>query len=891
MYKNIDDYGIIGNLHSGALIGRDGSIDWCCLPCFDSPSVFAALLDEGKGGFFSICPTGEWDSVSRYLKTTNILTTSFRTRTGVMVLTDFMPVAEDDAEDSERPEIYRMVQVVEGEMEVQVEFVPRFDYARAETTLAAEGNGIRASGGGHSLALCCSLPGLQLEGDRAIARWQLKKGHFTWLYLKFDSHVCHPFDPKDGGRALRRTEAFWHNWLRTTETGGGVDLGPFQDAAERSALVLKLLQFRPTGAIAAAATTSLPEEIGGVRNWDYRFSWVRDSALTIDALFNIGHLTEAERYLAWIEKLIRERGAALQVLYDLQGEKIRGETILDHLDGYKGSRPVRVGNAAAAQRQLDIYGEIMDAALKLARYVGKIDLESWTFLREIGDAVVAQWREKDNSIWEVRGGPFHFVFSKVMCWVALDRGIVIARRYGFPADLEKWEATKEEIRREVMAKGWNEEKRSFVQHYETDAVDASALLLPVFGFLPFDDPKMVATVEAVRRELGHEGFIYRYRVTSCDDGLPGQEGVFLICSFWMIQNLIGQGKLEEAERDLHHMLHLSNPLGLFSEQYDLHWQCALGNFPQALSHIGFINSVVALCQARGALRPRQKKERDLTLYLREKVLVGSDFVLNAGELPKQAEPQEIAPRLKHLMNLLQGGFFQSSAGRVAYEKMRDSDLYEQYRQGARQLRDMDLSVLENRAQRLAFWINIYNVMVIDGVIALGIRDSVREVPRFFRRIRYRIGGQEFSADDIEHGILRGNRRLPNSLFRPFGRSDRRRELVIEKFEPRIHFALVCASRSCPPIGIYQAERLEDQLAVSARTFINSGGLRLDRETSTVYLSEIFRWYADDFGKTAAERLRFAAAFLYRGQDRAFIDENAEELRIDFSPYDWRLNRS
>jgi len=893
MYKEIYDYGIIGNLHSVALVGRNGSIDWCCLPYLDSPSVFAALLDEDKGGQFSICPAAEWDSVASYIQTTNILSTSFRTRTGVMVLTDFMPIvpeSENPDKDSEHPDLYRLVQVTSGELEVAVDFYPRFDYARAQTVLEEGEWGVTARSEENTLALCCSRSGLQLDGDRATAHWKLSKGDFVWFYMHFGGKACERFEPEQGGLALRETESFWHGWLRRSETGMGLDLGAFRSMVERSALVLKLLQFSPTGAIAAAPTTSLPEEVGGVRNWDYRFSWVRDSALTLEALFNLGHISETENFLSWIEKLISERGSDLRVLYDLQGEEISGEEHLDHLDGYKGSRPVRIGNAAVKQRQFDIYGEIMDAALKLSRYIGKIDMKAWPFLRDICSDVVRHWREPDSGIWEMRSEPKHFVYSKVMCWVALDRGLSIARRYGFPGELDKWEETRREIRREILEKGWNEEKESFVQHYETDALDASVLLIPIFGFLPFDDHRVVSTVKAIRRELSHEDFIYRYRPHQSPDGLSGQEGVFLVCTFWLIDNLIGQGECEEAARLLHRMEHTSNHLGLFSEEFDLRWKCALGNFPQALTHIGYINSVVSLCRRRVELEA-SPEERNFAGLLQEKLLITSDFILNEGNTDdeKNRESGEIAAVLEKQLNWLQDAFIDSARGRVDYERMQASEIYRNYRDFSVCLKDFDPGSLDRREERLAFWINIYNILVIHGVIALGIRDSVTEVPRFFRRIRYRIGGQEYSADDIEHGILRGNSRLPHSLFHPFREGDPRLRLTVEPLERRVQFALVPASRSCPPIEIFSAEDLDRQLDLAARTFLNTGGIRIDRKKMEVHLVESFKWYGEDFGEGEEELLRFIAPFLYEEEKSRFLEEYAGKLKVRYQDYDWRLN--
>ena len=470
--------------------------------------------------------------------------------------------------------------------------------------------------------------------------------------------------------------------------------------------------------------------------------------------------------------------------------------------------------------------------------------------------------------------------------MALDRGITIARRYGFPADLDKWETVRDTIKEEVLERGWNGRKQAFVQHYDTDALDSSCLLIPIFGFLPFDDPRVVSTVEAVRRELGRDGFLYRYRA---EDGLPGSEGRFLICSFWLIDNLIGQGRDDEAERLLNDMKRAAGTLGLFSEEYNVESREALGNYPQALSHIGYVNSVAALCRHR-AEKAVKKRQKTVSELVHQKLAVTHRYVLNRDGGRKSASSREIAFELKRLMNVLRGAFFNTAEGRVAYEEMSGSRIYREYVEYSHSLREMDLDILKTRPEQLAFWINMYNVIVIHGVIELGIRDSVKEVPRFFKRVQYDIGGMLFSAEDIEHGVLRGNHRFPRSPFRPFGQGDPRLKHAIRPTDPRIHFALVCASSSCPPIGVFTAENLDEELTVSGKTFLNTDGIRIDKDAHSVSLSQVFKWYAGDFGKTPAERLRFIAPYLYDEADRRFLEESADTVKVSYQDYDWRLNK-
>lgn len=881
MYKKISDYGIIGNLHTVALIAKDSSIDWMCLPYLDSPGVFNALLDDRKGGCFSITPAETYDSVAEYIEDTNVLKTGFRTSSAEAEITDFMPVClcSDGSSTRHKGELYRKLEVLKGEMTFRLTFTPAFNYARDKSMYKIHPQGIQAYTGKETLTLALSSP-VKFDEETGSAEIVLKKGTPLWFRLRYDEPVPSAIEADEAEAALKDTIQYWHNWLNQSETGRRIEPGPYRSMLNRSALLLKLLYYEPTGTIAAAATTSLPESLGGERNWDYRYTWLRDASLTLQALFNLGHMSETEGFIRWIESLLSEKDVSeMQIMYGLRGEHEIEEIELTHLEGYRGSRPVRVGNAASTQSQLDIYGELMDAVMKLSSYVGKINTELWPFLRSICNHVCEHWKQRDYGIWEVRGGPYHFVHSKVMCWVALDRGIRIARMYGFSADLKRWQKEMEEIRKEVFSRGWNDKKSAFVQHYETDALDSSALLFPFYGFVDFNDPRMLSTVRAIERELMQDGFIYRYRT---EDGLSGEEGTFLLCTFWLIDNYIGQGRIEEAERMICQIEKAANHLGLFSEMYDVKWKEALGNFPQAFTHIGYINSVVSLLSKKNMHIKKETSKKSKSLPKK--------LILNQGEVTGSGVSEEVVSELKETMNILRGAFFDTRNGRVAYERMKNSEVYLEYVEKSRLLQGLALESLTTEEEKKAFWINIYNLLVIHGVIELDIRDSVKEVKDFFKRIYYRIGGVDFCPEDIEHGILRLNRRPPHSLFRVFSKNDPRLKYTLKDFDPRVHFALVCASSSCPPIDIYTPEEIDRQLDISAKTFLNGGGVTIDKEKAVVWLSMIFRWYEKDFGKSTLDILHFIAPYLYNEEDRKYTLDNAHTLKIRFQDYDWRLNR-
>jgi GH15 family glucan-1,4-alpha-glucosidase len=882
MYRNISDYGLIGNMRSAALVSRDGSIDYCSLPWLDSPTIFAALLDDELGGFFAIKPVGEFSSSREYIPETNILSCTFRTGTGIVRLIDFMPV-ENALKPERPPGIHRCISAIEGCMTLELTFAPRPDYGRMMPVIMKENQGFTANSGDFSLYLHFSGPEYRETGvgsETLRLCFELSAGESAHVDLLTDQPqetLSCPFES---------TRAFWEEWMRFCIGERCIWMGEFTPLVHRSLLALKLLTIRSTGAIAAAPTTSLPESVGGNRNWDYRFTWIRDASFTLKAFFSLGHISEADSFIHWLHTTYHRHGSkGLQVMYSIHGDHAFEELLLTHLKGYHESIPVRIGNNAFRQNQWDIYGEVMDAALRLSDYAGRIDEKLWPFFMDICEMTCENWRKPDDGIWEVRNGPHHFVYSKVMCWVALDRGITVARRFGFSAPLERWSKERDAIRAEVLELGFSPARNSFVQRFGSEQLDASLLLIPLVNFLPVSDSRVQGTIDACLADLVREGFVRRYLA---EDGLEGEEGGFVLCNFWLIECLALSGRIEEAEKLLVKTMTAANDLGLFAEEYDHKRGEMLGNFPQAFSHIGYINAVSALLAGKA---PAETKDTELSLMQWLQKLVPLQITLNTDTEEPGRPAAGIDAELKKSLGRLQGAFFDTRQGRVDYGAMKISESFGQYRSLAAALRRFDPATLSTDGQKKAFWINIYNILIIHGVIALDIRRSVLEIINFFGRIGYEIGGAFFSPDDIEHGILRKNRPHPAFPLRPFGSSDPRLRLSVQEFDPRIHFALVCASSSCPPVEFYDPDMIDQQLDIAARSFINRRGMELDIERQEIRLSRIFQWYAGDFGKTQEELLGFIMRFAgdeARGAIRGYGEKNP---RIRYLPYNWDLNRS
>ena len=593
-YLPIEEHGIIGDLQTAALVGVDGTIDWLCLPRFDAPSVFASVLDDEKGGHFGLSPLDYMRSQQLYLPDTNVLLTRFLSPDGVAEVLDFMPI---EKETGERHGLIRGVRVIRGRMHFEVECRPAFDYARQKHVISLGKTGAVFAGADMRLGLATEVPLREGPARSAIGRFALGEGESATFVLQERRMGEGPGDVLSEARfqeKLQQTLDYWRRWI-----SGGTYRGRWREMVNRSALVLKLMVYDPTGALVAAPTMGLPETIGGERNWDYRYTWPRDAAFTIYALSRLGFHEEAHNFMGWIQDICRNSGGSLQPLYGIDGRTRIHEEELFHLSGYRGSRPVRLGNGAYDQLQLDLYGAVLDAAYLHNKHGVPLDYDVWRHLRPILDWLSENWRQLDEGIWEVRGGRRPFVSSRVLSWVALDRAIRMARQRGLPAPEDRWIKQRDAIYEEIMEKGWNPERESFVQYYGGEALDASLLLMPLVKFVGPTDPRWLATLDRIQEELAYDTLVFRYKVDeAADDGFSSEEGSFSICSFWLVECLARAGRLEEARLSLEKMFSYANHLGLFAEEIGPSGE-ALGNFPQAFTHLSLISAAVNLDQALG----------------------------------------------------------------------------------------------------------------------------------------------------------------------------------------------------------------------------------------------------------------------------------------------------
>jgi GH15 family glucan-1,4-alpha-glucosidase len=606
-YQPIENYGLIGDLHTVALVGMNGSIDWLCLPRFDSPSVFAAILDDEKGGRFSIAPEGEGLRHRQYYwPETNVLVTRFLSPDGVGQITDFMPVGlGPDA--TGRHQVIRRVQTVRGQLRYRMECRPAFDYGRATHSVEVDSGGATFRSPDLTLGLRTERE-LETRDGGVTSEFVLGEGESAIFVLGSLEAGCgcdRLLSEAEAEELLGRTIEYWRRWLAQCTYRGR-----WREMVQRSALTLKLLTYEPTGAIVAAPTCSLPEGVGGERNWDYRYTWIRDAAFTLYGLLRIGFTNEAAAFMSWLEARAHEPGGdtPLQIMYGIDGRHELTEETLDHFEGYRASSPVRVGNGAWNQLQLDIYGELLDSVYLYNKYGSPISYDLWKHLRNMVDWVCENWRQKDEGIWEVRGGRQEFVYSRLMCWVALDRAIRLADKRSFPADRSRWLAVRDEIYEEIMTKGWSEERQAFVQHYGSTSLDASNLMMPLVFFLSPSDPRNLKTLEATLRPPQEGGLVanslvYRYNVEETKDGLKGEEGTFNICTFWLVEALTRAGRtdrkqLERARLIFEEMLGYANHLGLYAEETGPSGE-GLGNFPQAFTHLALISAAFNLDRALG----------------------------------------------------------------------------------------------------------------------------------------------------------------------------------------------------------------------------------------------------------------------------------------------------
>jgi GH15 family glucan-1,4-alpha-glucosidase len=595
----IADYALLSDCHSAALVTREGSIDWLCLPRFDRPSVFARMLDE-DAGHWSIAAPATAEVTRRYLEHTMVLETTIQTESGRATLTEGMALdADQEGHDlgSRAPRaLLRRIECTEGEVELEMDYAPRPEFGLIHPLLSQMGDGVAARGGSDMLLL--SVPAAPvIDGSTARLRFTLQAGEAAGFALHHRSIEEEPprvWTQDEIAQEIEGTIAVWRKWSSVHQRYEG----PWSDLVYHSGRVLQSLMYQPTGAIVAAPTTSLPESEGGERNWDYRYAWIRDASFTLDALWVAACPDEADKFFSWMTGTVAsqiERGSDLQIMFGIGGERDLTERELPHLSGWRDSRPVRVGNGAWSQRQLDVYGELLDAASTLSEQLGELDEPTARFLVQVAEAAATRWKETDQGIWEVRGPPREFLYSKLMCWVALDRAIAMAASLNAHDRVERWSTVREEIRSAILDRGWSDEAGAFTQSFGSNDLDASNLMMPIVGFLPADDPRMLATIDATEKRLTDDrGLVFRYRA---EDGLEGSEGTFLLCTFWLAHAQALAGRLDRARATFERAIAFANDVGLLSEEVDEETGELLGNFPQAFSHIGLINAAWAISEA------------------------------------------------------------------------------------------------------------------------------------------------------------------------------------------------------------------------------------------------------------------------------------------------------
>jgi GH15 family glucan-1,4-alpha-glucosidase len=589
----IEDYGFLSDTETAALVSRDGSIDWLCMPRFDSGACFARLLGTAENGYWKISPKGEVLKTSRrYRGDTLILEMEFETAEGCVRLTDCMPLRD------EYPDIVRTVEGVRGQVEMEMCLVLRFDYGRLVPWVQRVNGGITAMAGPDAIILRSDV---ELRGQElsTVANFFIRAGESKAFVLTWYPSHKPPPEAENSAESLRRTEEYWKKWANHSKPAE-----EWRDAVVRSLLVLKGLTYAPTGGIVAAATTSLPEQVGGTRNWDYRFCWLRDATFTLYALLDAGYKREAAAWRNWLLRAVAGSPAQMQTLYGAAGERPSLEYELSYLSGHAGSKPVRVGNAAAQQFQLDVYGEVLDVMHQTRQLGLAVDPNEWQLERCLVKFVAEHWQEPDKGIWEVRGPPRHFTHSKILAWVAMDRAVQACEKFGLDGHLEEWRAVRDRIHAEVCARGYNQKLGAFVQSLDSDKLDASLLMMPLVGFLPASDPRVLSTIAAIEKNLMSGGFVLRYHTDTEVDGLPQGEGAFLPCSFWLVDCMNLSGRYDEAREMFERLLSLRNDLGLLSEEYDPRTQSLVGNFPQAFSHVALLNSAANLSKHQGPAAQR-----------------------------------------------------------------------------------------------------------------------------------------------------------------------------------------------------------------------------------------------------------------------------------------------
>lgn len=869
--KKIGDYGVIGNGAAAALVGRDGAIDWLCLPQIDSESVFAALLDPQRGGAFTVEPPGrwqeDWDTAQSYIEGTNVLRTRFRTRGGEVELTDFMPIGSSS--ENTIPYLVRRITGIHGDTRLRITVSARLRYARVAVTWQQQtACAWSLHGDDGTYSITTSSPVHWHEDQTSVA---IGAGETFWIAFGAEQQRSTTADIE---AHLNTTIDYWRRWISHRHPDDRRAHSTWRQQLVRSDLLLALLQSPATGAIYSAITASIPRTLYGMRACDGRYEDVFACALYVEALLGFGHVDAAQQYLLHAIARLPSPRTLLHAPRSVA---------LDHLSGYRGT-PAAVQSEAVAQCDYTTVGFLLDAALLLSRHGVPIERSLWEQLQPLVDFAAQTWPHPDLGYATSSLGPRHFTLSKLLWWMALDRGVKLAQRYGYPGDVDWWKEQRQAVRDTIITQSYRADKGLFAMHPDSDEIDPALLLLPITGFLPADDPRVKRTLAAI--ELVVRGAQESNR-SSEEVDVAVEPHFHNLFPYWHVNCLILQQRFDDAEERLRLLHTTSNHLGLFGEHFDGLFREINGNFPAGRVHAAYAVTVMNFFNGLNRLQRSEPPapERRLGMVFRSHLLNPVSDQTNGSALSPSHDADQM---LQQALNELRREFYDAHEQTLEYARIRGTQSYQRFRDAITALREFDPLVLESDAHRLVFWLNVFNAAVIHGIVELGLTRSVRDVPLFFDRIQYKIGRFLFTPSDIEHGILRANAPPPGKRRNKFIQKDPRCRLGPGSCDLRVHFAMFRGTRSAPYLDVYILDRLESMLNDAARVSVNAAA-QVVKKKRTLLLPEQIAWYRQDFPQENTQFVSYLSRFFNDPEVVEWLGENAHRVNIEYQSFDWRLN--